>query len=52
MREAYELGIKEGEEKMARLALALLKESRIDDLKAACSDKKKRNQLFKEFGIE
>lgn len=52
LREAYELGVKEGEEKMARLTLALLNKSRIDDLKAACSVKEKRTQLFKEFGIE
>ncbi len=37
---------------MARLTLALLNKSRIDDLKAACSVKEKRTQLFKEFGIE
>lgn len=49
--EGYKLGLEEGMEKFAKLARILFKESRIDDLRIACTDKVTRNQLFKEFGI-
>ena len=47
----YQASVKRGEEKFAKLAIALIEENRWSDLKAACDDKEIRKRLYKEKGI-
>lgn len=50
-RENIELRHPEGSEQMASLAMILLSENRIEDLKCASDDIGFRKELFEEYGI-
>lgn len=50
-RENIELGLEQGEEKMALLTKQLIKEKRFQDLEKATEDVAFRKQLFEEFKI-
>lgn len=45
-------GRQEGEAKLGLLISKLLAASRLDDATAASTDEDRRNQLYKEFGIQ
>lgn len=50
-RENIEIGLEQGEEKMARLTKRLITEKRFQDLERATEDVAFRKQLFEEFSI-
>lgn len=50
--EGREEGRSEGEDRMNRLALSLIQAGRQEDIERAATDKKYRNQLYEEYGIE
>ena len=45
-------GRTEGEDKMNRLILSLIQDGRQEDIEKVAKDKKYRDQLYKEYGIE
>ena len=45
-------GRTEGEDKMNRLVLSLIQAGRQKDIEKAAKDKKYRDQLYKEYGID
>ena len=44
-------GIKEGEDRVSRLNLLLIAETRYEDLEMASKDKEYRDKLFRDYGI-
>lgn len=52
LREGERKGKLEGEAKLGLLISKLLAASRLDDATAASMDEDRRNQLYKEFGIQ
>ena len=50
-KEGREEGLQAGEEKLNKLNLLLIEESRIDDLQKAAKDEAYRQQLYLEFGL-
>lgn len=44
-------GIKEGEDRVSRLNLLLIEETRYEDLEMASKDKEYRDKLFRDYGI-
>ena len=50
--EGLKEGLASGEDKMNRLVLSLIQAGRQEDIEKAARDKKYRDQLYKEYGIE
>ena len=49
--EGHVSGLAEGEDKMNRLVLSLIKDGRQEDIEKAAKNKEYRNQLYKEYEI-
>ena len=52
LKEGHTTGLAMGEDKMNRLVLSLIQAGRQEDIEKAASDKKYRDHLYKEYGIE